>query len=77
MSELLGFFLVPLSGKWSKGMASLPWPQSLVSSCFLSYLEVFLSTEYSAPVSTKKFIGVPSTFNVTLGSGRGAEPHLP
>ena len=44
---------------------------------FLNFPSGSFRTENSAPVSTRKSVGVPSTVRVTLGSGRGAEPHLP
>ena len=45
------------------------------------FLDIFpiglVRTERSAPVSTKKRTGDPSTCKVTLGSGRGSEPRPP
>ena len=52
-------------------------PITKVFSFFFTFPRGVLSTENSAPVSTRKSTGVPSTSKVTLGSGRGAEPRLP
>jgi hypothetical protein len=41
---------------------------------FFNFPNGCFNTEYSALVSTKNFIKVPSTVRVTLGSGRWSEP---
>ena len=54
-------------------------PVAPISSIFLFLISPIgvLSADYSAPVSTKKLIRVPSTLKVTLGSGRGLSPVSP
>lgn len=54
-------------------------PVAPITQDFLSFsfLNGCSSTECFAPVSTRNSTGCPSTFKVTLGSGRGSEPRLP